>query len=140
MKQWKMMWAMCVMVLMVLWVGISIAQTLTSDAPAEQKLWEVFLKVLFPTVWTAVSPFFTKYVSMGLLTVMTKVPASVQVVISSVLGGLLAGIAGTIDGFPLGVESAATMGAAGGATGQLLANMKPEAMQPKAQPANIGPQ
>ena len=130
MMQMKKTVSLLVLCLMLMWVGISIAQTLTTDAPAEQKVWEVFLKVLFPTLWTAVSPFFTKYVSMGLLKLMSTVPASLQVVISSILGGLMAGIAGTIDGFPLGVESAATMGVAGGATGQLLANMNPQALQP----------
>lgn len=114
----------------------ALAQTLTTDAPADQKIWEVFLKILFPTVWTAVSPFFTKYVTAVLLWVMSSVPASVQIVISSVIGGLLAGMAGAVPDFPLGVESAATMGAAGGATGQLLANMNPQAVQP--QPAKAG--
>ena len=112
----KMKLSLGLICLMLVWTSVSIAQTLTTDAPAEQKIWEVFLKV------------------------MSIVPASLQVVISSILGGLMAGIAGTIDGFPLGVESAATMGVAGGATGQLLANMNPQAIQPKAQPVNIGPQ
>ena len=123
--------SLLVLCLTVLWVGVSIAQTLTTDAPAGQKVWEVFLKVLFPTLWTAVSPFFTKFVSIGLLKIMSTVHPSLQVVISSILGGLMAGLAGTIDGFPLGVESAATMGIAGGATGQLLANMNPHTVQPQ---------
>lgn len=55
-------------------------------------------------------------------------------VVSSVIGAILAGAAGAIPDFPLTVESAATMGAAGGATGQMLANMHPQAVQPK--PAN----
>lgn len=112
----------------------AIAQTLTTDAPAEQKVWEVFLKVLFPTLWTAVSPFFTKGVTWALLKAVNSVPASLQVVVSSVIGAILAGAAGAIPDFPLTVESAATMGAAGGATGQMLANMHPQAVQPK--PAN----
>ena len=123
--------SLLILCILLAWVSLSIAQTLTTDAPAEQKVWEIFLKVLFPTLWTAVSPFFTKFVSIGLLKIMSTVPASLQVVISSILGGLMAGFAGTIDGFPLGIESAATMGVAGGATGQLLANMNPQAMQPK---------
>ena len=127
---------MVLVLVMCLWCVPVLAQTLTTDKPAEQKLWEVFLKILFPTVWTAVSPYFTKYVTAGLLWVMSSVPASVQVVISSVIGGLLAGMAGAVPDFPLTVESAATMGAAGGATGQLLANMNPQAMQP--QPAKTG--
>lgn len=109
----------------------AVAQTIMTDKPVDQKLWEVFLKVLFPTVWTAVSPFATKYVTMGLLKLMSAVPASLQVVVSGVLGSLMAGAAGAIPDFPLTVESAATMGAAGGATGQLLANMNPAAAQPK---------
>ena len=123
--------SLLILCILLAWVSLSIAQTLTTDVPAEQKVWEIFLKVLFPTLWTAVSPFFTKFVSIGLLKIMSSVPASLQVVISSVIGGVMAGMAGTIDGFPLGVESAATMGAAGGATGQLLANMNPHVIQPQ---------
>lgn len=111
----------------------ALAQTLTTEAPAEQKLWEVFLKVLFPTLWTAVSPFITGLITSGI----KRVPPAFQVVISGVLGSLMAGAAGAIPDFPLSVESAATMGAAGGATGQMLANMNPRAMQPKTDAASL---
>ena len=110
------------------------AQEATVSAPLapEQKLWEVFLKVLFPTLWTAVSPFVTGLITSGI----KRVPPAFQVVISGVLGSLMAGAAGAIPDFPLSVESAATMGAAGGATGQMLANMNPKAMQPKTDAAS----
>lgn len=111
----------------------ALAQTLTTDAPADQKIWEVFLKVLFPTLWTAVSPYVTGLITSGI----KRVPPAFQVVISGVLGSLMAGAAGTIPDFPLSVESAATMGAAGGATGQMLANMNPRAMQPKTDAASL---
>lgn len=117
--------------LLLLWVVPAVAQTLGTDAPTDQKVYEIFLKVLFPTLWTAVVPFFTKYVSMGIQKVFTVVPAAWQVVISTVLGALTAAVAGSIPSFPLGVESAITMGATGGATGQLLANMKPGTVQPE---------
>lgn len=119
--------------LMVMMTLPALAQTLTTEAPAEQKLWEVFLKVLFPTLWTAVSPFFTGLITSGI----KRVPPAFQVVISGVLGSLMAGAAGAIPDFPLSVESAATMGAAGGATGQMLANMNPRAMQPKTDAASL---
>lgn len=116
-----------VAVLMLLIALPALAQTLTTDAPADQKIWEVFLKVLFPTLWTAVSPYVTGLITSGI----KRVPPALQVVISGVLGSLMAGAAGAIPDFPLSVESAATMGAASGATGQMLANMNPRAMQPK---------
>lgn len=101
--------------------SVSIAQTLTTNEPAPQKIWEVFLKVLFPAIWTYVAPQLTGLITSG----MKKVPASLQVVISSVLGAVMAGAAGAIPDFPLTIESAATMGAAGGGTGQLLFNATP---------------
>jgi len=116
------------MIIGVLLISVtSYAQTLTTDAPPHQKIWEVFLKVLFPAVWTAVAPWVTGLVTSGI----KRVPPSLQMVISSVLGAVMAGAAGAIPDFPLTIESAATMGAAGGATGQLLVNMNPLAMHPK---------
>ena len=79
------------------------------------------MKVLFPVVWTAFAPWLTGIVTSG----MTKVPKPFQVIISSVLGAVVAGAAGAIPDFPLTIESAATMGAAGGGTGQILLNMVP---------------
>lgn len=128
MMKFKYSWLHIMMIIGVLLMSItSYAQTLTTDAPPQQKLWEVFLKVLFPAVWTAVAPWLTGIITMGI----KHVPAPLRVVISSVLGAVMAGAAGAIPDFPLGVESAATMGAAGGATGQVLANMNPSALKPK---------
>ena len=126
----RMIWSMrhMLLTLMILLVCTeSFAQTLTTDAPPQQKIWEVFLKVLFPAVWTAVAPWITGLVTSGI----KRVPPSIQVLISTVLGTIMAALAGAIPDFPLGIESAATMGAAGGATGQLLVNMNPAAMHPK---------
>ena len=112
---------------------LGLAQEATISAPQpEQQLWEVFLKVLFPTLWTAVSPYLTGLITSGI----KRVPPVFQVVISGILGSLMAGAAGAIPEFPLSIESAAQMGAAGGATGQLLANMNPKAMQPKTDAAS----
>ena len=115
------------MVVMLCVYTTAFAQTLTTDAPPQQKIWEVFLKVLFPAVWTAVAPWVTGLVTSGI----KQVPVPIQIVISSVLGAVMAGAAGAIPDFPLTIESAATMGAAGGGTGQLLVNMNPIAMHPK---------
>lgn len=117
----------------ILFPFLGLAQDATSATPPpEQKLWEVFLKVLFPTLWTAVSPYITGLITSGI----KRVPPAFQVVISGVLGSLMAGAAGAIPDFPLSIESAATMGAASGATGQMLANMNPKAMQPKTDAAS----
>jgi hypothetical protein len=126
--KYKYSWLHIIMIIGVLLISVtSYAQTLTTDAPPQQKIWEIFLKVLFPAVWTAVAPWVTGLITSGI----SRVPASLQVVISSVLGAVMAGAAGAIPDFPLTIESAATMGAAGGGTGQLLVNMSPIAMHPK---------
>jgi len=114
-------------VLMILWYGTVFAQTLTTDEPVPQKAWEIFLKIVFPAIWTGVAPWVTGLVTSGI----KHVPTPLRVVISSILGALMAGAAGAIPDFPLGMESAATMGAAGGATGQVLANLNPSTLKPK---------
>ena len=108
-------------VFVMFWYGNAIAQTLTTDAPVEQKIWEVLLKVLFPVIWTGVSPLITMYISKGIGTLRPEV----KVAVSTVLGAVMAGAAGAIPDFPLTIESAATMGAGGGATGQFLYNVNP---------------
>lgn len=103
------------------------------DSHPMNDTWEVLLKVLFPAIWTAVAPFVTKGITALLLKAITYVPPSAQVLISSVVGAVIAGAAGAIPDFPLTIESAAEMGAAGGASGQILANMHPNEVQPKEQ-------
>ena len=120
-------------VLVLLSVSYAVAQTLTTDAPPEQKAWEVALKMLFPIIMTAVGPYFT-----GLITSsFAKVPAPVQYVISSILGLLMGAVAGQVPGFPLGSESAATIGLASGGTGQFLANSTLADMHPKTDSAKV---
>lgn len=106
---------------MILWYGIALAQTLTTDASAGQKTWEVLLKILFPVIWTGISPLITLYISKGI----GELRPEVKIAVSTVLGAVMAGVAGTVPDFPLTVESAATMGAGGGATGQFLYNVNP---------------
>lgn len=111
-----------------LWSSVALAQT--TDSNGMTSLWETVLKVAFPALWTVTAPFFTKGVTWALLKVVAFVPPSVQIVVSSIVGATIAGMAGAIPEFPLSIESAAQMGAAGGATGQILANLRPEAVQP----------
>lgn len=118
---------LALMAVMTLWYSQVLSQTLETDAPAQQKLWEIFLKLIFPTIWTAVAPWVTGLVTSGI----KHVPTPLRVMISSVLGAIMAGVAGTIPDFPLSPESAATMGAAGGATGQILSNLDPSKLKPK---------
>ena len=108
-----------------LWPSLALAQTLTTDLPPEQKAWEVFLKVLFPPLWMSLSPMLLRWLETGPAKWAATLPPSVQVVISSIIGALAAGFAGLIPDFPLTPESAATMGAASGATGQLLLRATP---------------
>ena len=115
----------------VLSVGYAIAQTLTTDAPPEQKAWEVMLKMVFPVIMTAVGPYITGLVTSGF----ARVPKPVQYVISSLLGLVIGAIAGQVPGFPLGSESAANMGLAAGASGQFLANSSRADFHPKTETA-----
>lgn len=116
------------MVVCVLLMSVSAyAQTIMTDKPVDQKVWEVALKVIFPAIWTAVAPWITGLVTSGI----AHVPPAFRVLISSVLGAVMAGAAGAIPDFPLTIESAATMGLASGGTGQILASMEPSIMKPK---------
>lgn len=99
-------------VIMMLWYGISLAQTLTTDEPVPQKAWEVLLKLGFPVIMTVVGPFVTGFIK--------SAPTPVKYVIASLASMLVGAGAGAIPDFPLGIESAATIGATSGATGQAL--------------------
>lgn len=121
-------WLTCILLLV---YAESFAQTLTTDAPPQQKAWEIILKVMFPALWTIGAPWLTGIVTMGI----SHVPPPLRVVISSILGAVVAGVAGMIPDFPLTIESAATMGLAGGATGQVLANLSPDTLKPKTEAA-----
>jgi hypothetical protein len=111
-----------------LFISVSVyAQTIMTDKPTDQKVWEVALKIIFPAIWTALAPWITGLVTSG----MAHVSPAIRVAISSVLGAVMAGATGAIPDFPLTVESAATMGLASGGTGQVLASMQPNTMKPK---------
>lgn len=89
-----------------------LAQTLTTDAPVPQKMWEIILKLAFPLVLTVVGPFVTSFIK-------TAHPAIKYVVAG--FASLLVGVgAGAIPDFPLTMESAGTMGVTGGVIGQKL--------------------
>lgn len=109
-------------VVMVLWYGISLAQTLTTDEPAGQKAWEVLLKLGFPVIMTVVGPFVTGF--------MKSAPTWVKYVVASVASMVVGAGAGAIPDFPLTIESAATIGATSGATGQALFMQIPKPATP----------
>lgn len=111
-----------VVVIMLLMYSTVLAQTLTTDEPLPQKALEIFLKMVFPAIWTGVGPWITRLVTFSL----QRVPKELLVVISTILGAVMAGAAGAIPDFPLTIESAAEMGAAGAGTGQVLMNMMPQ--------------
>ncbi len=112
---------LAVLVLLVCWVGQSIAQTLASDAPPEQKLWEIMLKAIFPPLWTALSPMLTGAISRFVVTL----SPTFRYILSTVIGTATGALAGTVDAFPLTSESAANMGGTAGLTGQWLAERNP---------------
>lgn len=125
-KLWRIRHVLLI-ILMLSWYTVSFAQTLTTDEPAPQKIWEIMLKLGFPVLMTAVSPWLQGLITSSI----KKVPPTVQVAISSILGLIIGGIAGAIPDFPLTIESAATMGIASGGTGQVLVNMQSGTMHPK---------
>ncbi|MGH6821215.1 MAG: hypothetical protein ACREDU_10185 [Methylocella sp.] len=89
-----------------------LAQTMTTNEPASQQAWEVLLKLAFPIVMTAVGPFVTGYIK--------DAHPALKYVVASLASMLVGAGAGSIPDFPLGMESAATIGATSGATGQFL--------------------
>lgn len=96
----------------------AVAQTLTTDAPLEQKTWEILLKLAFPVLMTAVGPMLTQY--------MKTMPPVVKYLVAS-LGSMVVGAgAGAIPDFPLSIESGATIGVTSGAIGQKLFMMQPK--------------
>lgn len=102
------------------------AQTLTTDAPPEQKMIELLMKALgMATVGLA--PWLTGKLTAGL----ASVPYPVRLFISSTLGSVLGAALGFIPEYPLGIESAAEMGGAGGLVGQWLAQKNPNLFTPK---------
>jgi hypothetical protein len=112
-------------VLVLLSVSYGVAQTLTTDEPAPQKMWEVLLKLAFPIVMTAVGPLVT-----GLI---KTAPAPVKYVLAAISSMLVGAGIGSIPDFPLTPESAATIGVTSGVTGQALFTMVPKPPAP-AQP------
>lgn len=102
----------------------AIAQTLTTDAPPEQKAMDIAVKILAP-ILSALSPFITKYVTLGLMKVMSSVPATFQTALSSLFSAVILGLAGAFTDFPLSTESAATVGLGIGAMSQAMAAAKP---------------
>lgn len=120
-------------VLVLLWASYAIAQTLTTDAPAPEKLWEIILKLGFPILMTALGPYAT-----GLITSnFAKVHPSIQYAITSVLTLIMGALVGQIPNFPLGSESAATMAIAAGNTGQFMANSHARDFHPKTDTAKV---
>lgn len=122
-------------VLMLLYAGYALAQTLTLDNPPApaQASWEVLLKLAFPVIITGISPYVTGWITSSF----AKVHPSIQYMISSLLGLIMGALAGQIPDFPLGSESAATIGAGAGGTGQYLANQSRAAMHPKTEAAKV---
>jgi hypothetical protein len=94
-----------------------LAQTLTTDAPAPQKAWEILLKLAFPVLMTVIGPYAT-YPIRG-------APTPVKYAVASLASMLIGAGLGSIPEFPLGLESAATIGMTSGATGQALYLSRP---------------
>lgn len=97
---------------MVGWYSVAVAQTLTTDAPAGQKAWEVLLKLGFPVIMTVIGPFVTGFIK--------SAPEWVKYIVAGLSSMLVGAGAGAIPDFPLTIESAATIGVTSGAIGQKL--------------------
>ncbi len=95
-----------------------------SAAPAKASLWDTVLKVLAPAVWVSVGPIVTAGLTRAVQSLaVAKVPAILQVILSSVFSAIAAGLTGTYTDFPLTGETAAMAGAGGGAVAQVLTNV-----------------
>jgi hypothetical protein len=103
--------------MMTLIPALAYAQTLTTDAPVEQKFWEVFLKMAFPVVMTFVGPIVTGFIKTA--------PDWVKYLLASISSMIVGAGFGEIPNFPLTAESAATVGLLSGPAGQALFLRKP---------------
>jgi hypothetical protein len=101
----------------VLMPTLAVAQTLTTDAPPEQKAWEILLKLAFPVLMTVIGPYATFFIK--------GAPTPVKYAVASLASMLIGAGLGSIPAFPLGLESAATIGMTSGATGQALYLSRP---------------
>lgn len=101
------------------------AQTLTTDDPPEKKIIELLMKAVgMATV--AIAPWLTGKLTAGL----ASVPYPVRLFLSSIIGSVLMGAVSFIPEYPLGLESSAEMGGAGGLAGQWLALKNPNLFTP----------
>lgn len=121
--------------LVMMWgiVAVSFGQE-PAPIPAPEEWYKTLLKILFPALWTVGGPWLTGLVTSGF----AKVPTWIQVPIATALSAIVGALAGAIPDFPLTISSAAEMAAAGGGTGQILANMHPTTLQPKVGAAKTG--
>lgn len=120
-KLWRIRYVFMIVV-MVLWYGHAIAQTLTTDEPVPQKAWEILLKLGFPVIMTVIGPIVTGFIK--------SAPDWVKYIVASLASMLVGAGAGAIPDFPLTIESAATIGATSGAIGQKLFMMTPTPANP----------
>jgi hypothetical protein len=98
-----------------LWeVSVVLAQTILTDEPPEQKVWEVFVKPTFMLLMTIVGPFITRYI--------TQADPIIKYLVAGLASMLVGAIAGQVPGFPLTSESAANMGAGLGPAAQAIVN------------------
>ena len=110
--------ALCILLVMVFNTAVAIAQTVTTDAPAPEKIWQVVLKLAFPIITTAIIPWLSGYLKM--------VPQPVKIGLSAIVSLLVGAGIGTLPDFPMGPESTANVALANGATGRVLLNMSPD--------------
>jgi intracellular septation protein A len=94
--------------------SVALAQTLTTDEPVPQKMWEIFIKPAFMLLMAVVGPFVTRY--------MVTADPIIKYLVAGLASMLVGAIAGQVPGFPLTSESAANMGAGLGPAGQAIVN------------------
>lgn len=124
--------------LMLLMVSAALAQTITEviEQPSTTiGAWAWKMLMLAITVGgSTVTPYLTKYLTMGALKVIgtakANIPGPVLIFLSTLISAVFAGVMGANTDLPLHGDSAALMGAAVGGAAQKLANTPPEEVKP----------
>lgn len=123
----------------ILYSSYSLAQTIVDvvTQPDKMDIGAYALKMLMTVITLAgssITPYITKYLTMGALHLIGKasavVPGPVLIFISTIVSGVFAGVMGSTTDLPLHGDTAALIGATLGGSVQKYANSDPELVKP----------
>lgn len=105
--------------------------------PDKVNIWTYVLKIIMTAITVSgsvLTPFATKYLTMGVLMLIGKakvvVPEQILVMLSTIIAGTFAGVMGAETSMPMQGDTAALMGAVIGGGSQNMANKGADEMKP----------